>query len=98
MVSRRVCCRLGRWLPAALMSRLRLNRTNSACGLSSLLRAAANSIAKGSPVKSTAHLDRVCCVVVGKGEAGLDRPGVLDEQLDSRRSLCRDERRLRWQL
>ena len=49
MVSRRVFCRLGTCPDGAVRSRARSSRVSSAFGVSSLLRAAASSIANGSP-------------------------------------------------
>ena len=49
IVSRSVRCRLGRWRPASPRSSTRSSRASIARGLSSLARAAASSIASGSP-------------------------------------------------
>ena len=54
MVLRRVCCRAGTSLaPPVNMASRRLRRASKACGDSSFIRAAASSIANGSPSRRT---------------------------------------------
>ena len=51
-----------------------------ACGVSTLQRAAASSIASGSPSRRRQISTTARGIVVGQGEVRFDRPGALDEQ------------------
>ena len=74
-VLRSVCWRVGRSTPVSLSSSRSSSRASRALGVSSLVRAAASSIASGSPSSRRQTADHVGDVVVREREPRLDLAG-----------------------
>ena len=89
MVLRSVCWRAGTSLPTRQDRQPWQNRARSACGGSTLLRVAANSIASGNPSRR-AQISAMAGAWRESPEVGLGGPGALEEK---RHGLILGERR-----
>ena len=81
MAARSVCWRAGRYRPAGEHGQPAVSsRASRACGGKSLTRAAASSMASGSPSSRTRNLGDGRGGGIRHGEAGLDGDGARDEE------------------